>query len=112
MTSPGGASTPSPVVEQTVLLYAPGKKIYARAVDGLFNRWRWAFVFFTQALYYLTPWVTWNGRPAVLFDLEARRFYILDLVLVPQDFIYLTALLLLSAFGLFLFTAIAGRQSQ
>ncbi|MGA1301995.1 MAG: cytochrome c oxidase accessory protein CcoG, partial [Burkholderiaceae bacterium] len=109
MTSPGGASTPSPVVEQTVLLYAPGKKIYARAVDGLFNRWRWAFVFFTQALYYLTPWVTWNGRPAVLFDLEARRFYILDLVLVPQDFIYLTALLLLSAFGLFLFTAIAGR---
>jgi len=99
----------SPVVEQTVLLYAPGKKIYAKATKGWFNNWRWFFVFITQAFYYLTPWLSWNDRQAVLFDLEARRFYILDLLLVPQDFIYLTALLLLSAFGLFLFTAIAGR---
>ena len=99
----------SPVVEQTVLLYAPGKKIYAKATKGWFNNWRWFLVFITQAFYYLTPWLSWNDRQAVLFDLEARRFYILDLLLVPQDFIYLTALLLLSAFGLFLFTAIAGR---
>ncbi|MGA0101911.1 MAG: 4Fe-4S binding protein, partial [Burkholderiaceae bacterium] len=101
-------STP-PVVEQTVLLYAPGKKIYAKATRGWFNNWRWFFVFITQAVYYLTPWLSWNDRQAVLFDLEARRFYIFDLLLVPQDFIYLTALLLLSAFGLFLFTAVAGR---
>lgn len=95
--------------DQTVLLYAAGKKIYARATQGRFNSWRWAFVFLTQFLYYATPWVSWGDRPAVLFDLDARRFYILDLVLIPQDFIYLTALLLLSALGLFLFTAIAGR---
>jgi len=106
---PTAQTNESQVVEQTVLLYAAGKKIYARSIAGRFNNWRWAFVFLTQALYYLTPWITWNGRPAVLFDLEARRFYILDLTLVPQDFIYLTALLLLSAFGLFLFTAVAGR---
>ena len=99
----------APHVEQTVLLYAPGKKIYARSTTGRFNSWRWVFVFLTQALYYLTPWVDWNGRQAVLFDLEARRFYIFDLLLVPQDFIYLTALLLISALGLFLFTAVAGR---
>ncbi|MGA0955204.1 MAG: cytochrome c oxidase accessory protein CcoG, partial [Burkholderiaceae bacterium] len=101
-------STP-PVVEQTVLLYAPGKKIYAKATRGWFNNWRWFFVSITQAVYYLTPWLSWNDRQAVLFDLEARRFYIFDLLLVPQDFIYLTALLLVSAFGLFLFTAVAGR---
>lgn len=106
---PTAQTNESQVLEQTVLLYAAGKKIYARSIAGRFNNWRWAFVFLTQALYYLTPWITWNGRPAVLFDLEARRFYILDLTLVPQDFIYLTALLLLSAFGLFLFTAVAGR---
>lgn len=45
----------------------------------------------------------------VLFDLGARRFYIFGLVLYPQDFIYLTALLIISALSLFLFTAVAGR---
>jgi cytochrome c oxidase accessory protein FixG len=45
----------------------------------------------------------------VLFDLGARRFYIFNLVLYPQDFIYLTGILVISAFSLFLFTAVAGR---
>jgi cytochrome c oxidase accessory protein FixG len=45
----------------------------------------------------------------VLFELEARRFYVFDLVLYPQDFIYLAALLIISAYSLFLFTAVAGR---
>jgi cytochrome c oxidase accessory protein FixG len=45
----------------------------------------------------------------VLFDLEAKRFYIFGLVLYPQDFIYLTGLLVVSALSLFLFTAVAGR---
>ena len=51
----------------------------------------------------------WNGRQAVLFDLGVRRFYIFGLVLYPQDLIYLTALLIISAYALFLFTAVAGR---
>ena len=45
----------------------------------------------------------------MLFDLGARRFYIFGIVLYPQDFIYLTALLVISALALFLFTAVAGR---
>ena len=45
----------------------------------------------------------------VLFDLGARRFYLFGLVLYPQDFIYLTGLLIISALSLFLFTAVAGR---
>jgi hypothetical protein len=49
-------------------------------------------------------------RPqAVLFDLAARKFYIFGLVLWPQDFIFLTSLLVISALALFLFTAVAGR---
>jgi cytochrome c oxidase accessory protein FixG len=66
-------------------------------------------VWFTQLIFYGLPWLPWNGRQAMLFDLGARRFYIFDLVLYPQDFIYLTGLLIISAFGLFLFTAVAGR---
>ena len=60
-------------------------------------------------MFYGLPWLYWNGRQAVLFDLAARKFYIFGLVFWPQDVIYLTVLLILSAFSLFLFTAVAGR---
>src|SRR3954451_307909 len=60
-------------------------------------------------MYYLFPWLNWNGRQAVLFDLGARKFYIFGIVLWPQDFIYLAALLIICAYALFLVTAIAGR---
>ena len=90
-------------------LYEIHKKIYPRAVTGWFASWRWVLIFVTQLVYYGTPWLMWNDRQAVLFDLTARKFFIFGLVFWPQDFIYLTVLLLISAFSLFLFTAVAGR---
>jgi len=90
-------------------LYEVRKKIYPRAVSGWFARWRLALVLATQLVFYGTPWLTWNARQAVLFDLAARKFYVFGLVLWPQDFIYLTLLLVISALALFLFTAVAGR---
>ncbi|PRD66554.1 cytochrome c oxidase accessory protein CcoG [Malikia granosa] len=95
--------------EIEISLYQASKKIYARSVKGLFNTWRWALVWITQIVFYGLPWLVWNNRQAVLFDLEARRFYLFGLVLYPQDFIYLTGLLVIAALALFLFTAVAGR---
>ena len=92
-----------------VSLYAAAKKIYPRSVQGVFAQWRWFFVALTQLVFYGLPWVEWGTRQAVLFDLASRRFYIFGLVLYPQDFIYLTGLLVISALSLFLFTAVAGR---
>ena len=100
----------TPVQEPAVeALYAAQQKIYPRSIAGVFSRWRWAMVWLTQLVFYGLPWLTWGDRPMVLFDLGARRFYLLGLVLYPQDFIYLTALLVISALSLFLFTAVAGR---
>ena len=90
-------------------LFEVRKKIYPRAVGGWFATLRWSTVWFTQILYYGLPWVAWNDRQAVLFDLAARKFYIFGLVFWPQDFIYLTLLLVTAAVSLFLFTAVAGR---
>ena len=95
--------------EEMVSLYASRQKIYPRSVTGVFSNWRWITVWITQIVFYGLPWLEWNARQAVLFDLEARRFYIFNLVLYPQDFIYLTGLLVISALSLFLFTAVAGR---
>jgi cytochrome c oxidase accessory protein FixG len=108
-----GASAVPPaggdVREEIVSLYVKQKKIYARAVSGWFARWRWATVWATQLVFYGLPWLEWNQRQAVLFDLAARRFYVFGVVLYPQDFIYLTGLLIVAAYSLFLFTAVAGR---
>lgn len=94
---------------EVVSLYRSENSIYARHVSGWFNRWRWAMVWATQLVFYGTPWLSINDRQAMLFDLGARRFYIFKLVLYPQDLIYLTGLLVISALSLFLFTAVAGR---
>ncbi|MBX3662469.1 MAG: cytochrome c oxidase accessory protein CcoG [Burkholderiales bacterium] len=90
-------------------LYEVRRQIYPRAVTGWFAWWRVALVVLTQLVFYGTPWLTWNDRQAVLFDLVSRKFYIFGMVLWPQDFIFLTVLLIISAYSLFLFTAIAGR---
>jgi len=95
--------------DQEVALYEVRSKIYPRAVTGVFARWRWSMVWLTQLVFYGLPWLSWNDRPAVLFELSARRFYLFGTVLYPQDFIYLAALLVIAALALFLFTAIAGR---
>ena len=93
----------------SVSLYEAHQKIYPRSIRGIFSRWRWAMVWLTQAVFYGLPWLSWGGRQMVLFDLGSRRFYLFGLVLYPQDFIYLTGLLVISALSLFLFTAVAGR---
>ncbi|MCC7325277.1 MAG: cytochrome c oxidase accessory protein CcoG [Burkholderiales bacterium] len=100
---------PAPPDGDDVGLYEIRKKIYPRAVTGRFRNWRVALVIATQVVYYGLPWLEWNDRQAVLFDLALRKFYIFGIVFWPQDVIYLAVLLILSAFALFLFTAVAGR---
>ena len=92
-----------------IKMYAAREEIYPREIQGRYASLRWFFVWSTQLLFYGLPWLNWNDRQAVLFDLGARKFYIFGIVLWPQDFIYLAALLIISAYSLFLFTAIFGR---
>lgn len=90
-------------------LYEKRSKIYPRRARGPFASARIAATFVLLGIYYLLPWVQWGGRQAVLFDLPARKFYLFGLTLWPQDFLYLTFLLMLAAYALFFFTALAGR---
>ncbi|MBS0376368.1 MAG: cytochrome c oxidase accessory protein CcoG [Proteobacteria bacterium] len=104
-TPSGGAAPP----DEPVAFYAKHVKIYPREVAGRFDRLRRVAVLALLGLYYLVPWLRWDGRQAVLFDLPARKFYIFGLVLWPQDFIFLTWILVLLGISLFFFTALAGR---
>ncbi len=90
-------------------LYQKREKIYPKMVSGRFQKWRTLSVWLLLGLYYGTPWLTWGDRQAILFDLPARKFHILGITFWPQDFIFLTLLLIIAALALFFFTAIAGR---
>ena len=107
--APGNKSATSAAEPQVVSLYEKHKVVYAKEVKGWWANWRWALVWFTQLIFYGLPWLEWNDRQAVLFHLVERKFYLFGLVLWPQDVFYLALLLIISAYALFLFTAVAGR---
>ena len=98
MTKPTGAS-----------MYESATKIYPREIGGRFDNLSKLATIILLGLFYAVPWMNWDERQAVLFDLPARKFYLIGLTLWPQDFPYLAMLLIILALSLFFFTALAGR---
>jgi polyferredoxin len=89
--------------------YVSERKVYPRDVSGRYDRLRKLAVFWLLGMYYLFPWLQWDGRQAVLFDLPARKFHVFGLTFWPQDFSLLAVLLIVLALTLFFVTALAGR---
>jgi cytochrome c oxidase accessory protein FixG len=104
-----GREIDSALVDDGGAMYVSERKIYPRDVDGRFQKLRALAVFVLLGMYYLFPWLEWNGRQAVLFDLAERKFYVFGLAFWPQDFIFLALGLVLAGLSLFFFTAVAGR---
>lgn len=95
-------------------LYESRVRVYPKLVHGTFRRAKWLLMLVTLSIYYGTPWLRWNrgvGLPdqAVLLDFPNRRFYFFFIEIWPQEFYYITGLLILAALGLFLVTSVAGR---
>ncbi|MGB4074846.1 cytochrome c oxidase accessory protein CcoG [Pseudomonas sp.] len=101
--------TPAPAKVEVVDLYANREKIYTRAFTGIFRNLRMLGGAALFLLYFGTVWLNWNGRQAVWWDLPERKFHIFAASYWPQDFVLLSALLIIAAFGLFFITVFAGR---
>ena len=99
----------TPAKVDTVDLYANREKIYTRSFTGLFRNLRMLGGALLFLLYFGTVWLTWNGRQAVWWNLPERKFHILSATYWPQDFVLLSAVLIIAAFGLFFITVYAGR---
>ena len=97
------------LLEDSDALYVSERKIHPREIDGRTQRLRKLAAFVLLGLFYVAPWVPWAGRQAVLFDLPARKFYVLGLSFWPQDFVFLALLLVIAGVSLFFFTTLAGR---
>ena len=101
--------TPPSKVNASSDLYAAREKIYTRSFSGLFRNLRLIGGAVLFVLYFGTAWLNWNGRQAVWWDLPERKFYVFGATFWPQDFILLSAVLIICAFGLFFITVFAGR---
>ena len=84
-------------------------QIFTRSFTGLFRTLRMSGAGFLFLLFFGTVWLNWGGRQAVLWDLSESKFHIFGATFWPQDFILLSALLIIAAFGLFAITVFAGR---
>ncbi|TPE58818.1 cytochrome c oxidase accessory protein CcoG [Sandaracinobacter neustonicus] len=95
-------------------LYKKREKVHPKKVDGPFRRFKWAVLFLTLGIYYITPWLRWDRGEfspdqAVLVDLAHRRFYFGPIEIWPQEFYYVAGLLIMAGLGLFLVTTSVGR---
>ena len=89
--------------------YVKERKVYPRDVSGRMDKLRKLAVAWLLGMYYLFPWLNWDGRQAVLFHLQERKFHVFGLTFWPQDFSFLAMLLIILALVLFFVTAIGGR---
>ena len=90
-------------------LYQKPDPIYTRSFKGFFRNLRLFGAGLLIILYFGTVWVQINGQQLVLFDLPERKFHIFGATFWPQDFVLLSWLLIICAFGLFAITVFAGR---
>lgn len=95
-------------------LYSTRQKVHPKLAHGTFRRLKWGLMAVTLAIYYAVPWLRWSRGPdlpnqAVLLDMEHERFFMFGLEIWPQEFYFVTGLLILGALTLFLVTSLAGR---
>lgn len=100
---------PLELVDDDRSYYVSERKVYPRDVSGRFNRLRVAAVLWLLGMFYGFPWLQWQGRQAILLGLPARQFHVFGALFLPQDFLFLSVLLIIAALALFFFTALAGR---
>jgi polyferredoxin len=72
-------------------------------------RWRALLAAIVLVGFYGLPWLRWNDRQALLFDLPGRRFDLFGWTLWPQDIGVLLGLIAVLVTSLALLTTLAGR---
>lgn len=86
-----------------------GETIHAKRMPGRFRNLKWLSMSLWLT-FFIGPYLQWNGRQAILFDIPDRKFYLFGATIWPQDIWMLSLLLILLAITLFGVTAVAGRM--
>ena len=82
--------------------------VHAKRMPGRFRTHKyitsslWLFFFFAS-------YIRWEGKQAILLDVNNRQFHFFELTILPQDIWMVSLLLLIMAMTLFAVTSVASR---
>nr|WP_315250776.1 hypothetical protein [uncultured Duganella sp.] len=65
------------------------RRVYVRETSVRHTRWRHCWGWFSQALLFLLPWLNWEGRQMLLYDVAAVRVALPGAVPGPQQLVWL-----------------------
>ena len=82
--------------------------IHAKRIPGKWRTIKW-IASSVWLIFFLGPYLRWDGHQAVLFDIPNRQYHLFGATVLPQDFWMLSLLLLFFAILLAVATALAGR---
>jgi len=85
------------------------KWVYPLKIRGTFTRLHNVSSALLFAFLAVVPWLRWNGRPLLLFDVPARQWTVFGSLFTASEGVFLLLLALMAAFSLFFFTAVFGR---
>ncbi len=85
-----------------------GETIHAKRLPGKWRSIKWLAAGL-WLVFFLGPYLRWEGHQAVLFDIPNRQYHIFAVTVLPQDFWMLSLLLLFFAILLAVATALVGR---
>jgi cytochrome c oxidase accessory protein FixG len=88
---------------------AKRQKIHTKLIAGFFQNIRTTSMYSLMTLFVLLPWLRWDDRQAILFDIPHRQFYVFGMTFMPQDLFLLSWLFIMAAFVLFVVTVFGGR---
>lgn len=86
-----------------------GKTIHAKRMPGFFRTFKDRAQLALWLPFFFFPYVRWNDKQAILFDIDHRQFHFFSLTVLPQDIWMLSLVLLVAAMTLFAVTSVASR---
>ncbi len=84
------------------------KTIHAKRMPGKFRTLKW-LASSSWLVFFLGPYLQYNDKQAVMFDMANRQYHFFEITLLPYDMWLLAAFLLFAAIFLAMMTAILGR---
>lgn len=88
---------------------ATKKRVHPRFAKGKYTNIRLFTMYAILVMFLVMPWLKYDGRQAILFDVIEPKFYVFGAIFMPQDFYFFAFVFMIAAIMLFMVTVYAGR---